>query len=177
MAIAPYVEQPLPASSDGFVLVRPPHRMERLMRVAMRFVGLSQIALAILLAVAATRLDGANSAIAGLFAATFALGSIGVLWWMGRSGGVHRLTVDPERIVLHRAGFGGFTRRVEIERSSVRGIQPESVGEGRASSWRLWLVTPNGPVELAVVRRTVSDLRPARVLAERLAVELVVPKR
>ncbi len=176
MSIPPYVEQPAP-SAEGFVYARPPHRMDRLMRLAMRFVGASQIILAILLAVAASRLDGGNSAIAGLFAVTFLAGGLAALWWMGRSGGVHRFAVERERIVLQRAGIAGLRRTIEVPRADVTALRPEAVGEGRASSWRLWLVTDAGPVELATVRRTVGNLRPIRDLADRLGLDLRDPPR
>lgn len=170
-AIPPYIVEASDQGRSTLCYVRPPHRMDRLMRFAMRFTGIGQLALATLLLIAASRLTGADAAIAVAFAVVFIVGGVLTLWWMARTGGVSRVEIGPEVVVLQRAGFGGLQRRISISRAAFDGLRAEAIGEARGARWRLWL-RGDRPIELATIARTADDLRPARRFAEALGVPL-----
>ncbi len=144
---------PAPHAED-VILVRPPHRHEGLMRAALRFVGAGLLALGVMLGVVSARLTGGDVVIALAFCLTLLGGGWAALWWMKHSGGVRRVEVRADRVVVHRAGFAGVVRRVTIDRAAVTDLELRSVGEGRAARWRIRLATPDGRLDLGGLIRS-----------------------
>lgn len=164
----PYVAHDTDA---GFELVRTPHPVERTMRRAQRFIALCLAALGGLLVFAASRLGGIDVAIGAGFGLVLLGGAAAVLWWM-RLAGVHRLEVTADRLVVHRAGFGGRAEAVAVDRSTLTGLRAIPVGQGRAARWRIEAMGPAGPITLAALVRRGSDRRGPELLAERLGLPL-----
>lgn len=174
-SLAPYIEEPLPdadPADGGFVLIRPPHRVEAMSRLSLRFVSAGLLVIGVLMMVAAARLTGSDVAIAVLLGLVLFAGAGLAMWWMRYSGGVHRIEVHPTRIVLHRAGFGGVEREIATDRAAIEGLRADPLGDGRTALWRVWLELPGGRLELATLARVGDDRRALAHLAERLGVPL-----
>lgn len=141
------------------------------MRLALRFIGLGLCTLGVLLLVAARQLRGGDVAVGVLLGLALLAGAVVTLWWMRRTGGVHRIELSGDALVLHRAGFAGIERRLSVDRASIRSIRAEATGQGRAARWRLWLVLGGGEVELASVIRRGDDRRPIRAMGDLLGID------
>lgn len=163
---APYVDESPPG---GLRLRRRPRRGERPRVLILRVTAACFVGLAAALAFVAPRLTGTDALIAAAFAACCVGGAIGFAA-LTLADGVRSLTVDGDRIVVVRAGIGGFDRTRVVPRASVSALRGEPVGAGRQARWRVLAETAEGAVELAVIARRGDDRSPVVALARRLGV-------